>query len=736
MSAVGLIYGRGLRAPFIFDDSVCTEYNASIMRLYPLLRDAEGPGPFSNLSYSPLAGRPLVNLSLAVNYHFGQFDPFGYHVVNMVLHALSAVLLWAIVRRVLLLDYFADKFQRVAAPLALAVALVWAVHPLLTDAVEYMTQRTELMMGWCYLATIYCSLRYFASTAPPGRAMWLLLASLVCTAGMACKEVMVSAPVAVLLLDRTFIAGSFGNAWRRSWPLYLGLSASWLLLFALNYGGPRSESAGFHLEVPAYAWWFTQTKVLLMYLKLVVWPWPMVIHYDMPYLDTIGAAWPYLAPVAALGVGTLYLLWRGTATGFLASMVFLILSPTLVVPITTEIAAERRMYLPLAALVSLLVVGGYAAVQRGADFFAARRGRASSGWWPLATLGGCTLTVALALSLLSVRRLAAYADELTMWQDAAIYQPDNELVLDNFGLALIQVGRIQEAIAHYEGVLDRLPNSFKAHTNYGVALAAAGRFSEAIEHHERAVQLEPRFGKAQNNWGGTLLMMGQRDGFREGQIDEVIAHEREAIRINPTNVDAYYNLGLAMLLADRPEDAIKAFSQGLALSPRSGNAWQGIGIALDTLGNRSDAETKKRRSLADDPEYAEALDNLGRLLIKHIKLDEVFQQFASGLQLDHKLARAHNAYANLLAHRADSLRAAERDAAARSDYRLAAQRYAAAVQLQPNFPQALKKLGAVLMNLDETDEAIHCFQEAVRQSPADVEAKNNLDRALQAKQGR
>lgn len=649
--AVGLVYSRALRAPFIFDDVDSVEHNASITRLWPLVRDAEGPGPLSSLTYNPIAGRPLVNLSLAINFHFGQQDPFGYHVVNMVLHALSAMLLWAIGRRVLVLDYFVGKFQRVAEPLALFVALAWAVHPLQTEAVEYVTQRTELLMGWCYLTTVYCSLRYFGSTASRDRAVWLVLASLVCTAGMACKEVMVSAPVAVLLLDRTLIAGSFINAIRRSWPLYLGLSASWLLLFALNYGGPRAESAGFHLNVPVYAWWFTQAKILLIYLKLVVWPWPLVIFYEMPYLNTIGAAWPYLLAVGALAILTLYLLWRRTATGLLLSLVFLILSPTLVVPIITEVAAERRMYLPLAALVSLLVVGGYAVAERIAACFASRASRDSSGWWAIV----CGLALIGMLCLLSARRLAAYADRVTIWQDAALHQPNNEIVLDNLGLELIELGRTQEAIAHYEDMLQRLPSSSKAHTNLGVALAGAGRFTEAIQSQQQALKLDPNFGKAQNNLGGTLLMLGQRDGFREGQLEEAIAHEREALRINPRHVDAHYNLGLAMLLADRPDEAFKSFAQAVKFGPGNPRAWQGVSAAVDALAARADAQDYIRSTLGDDSEFAEALDSLELLLVRQNRFDQAFRQFATELGLAQKLAWTRSALADGTARRAGAL---------------------------------------------------------------------------------
>ena len=108
------------------------------------------------------SGRPLPNLSLAVNYYFShRYNPTGYHIFNAWVHIANAFLLWAIVRRTLRLDFFAGRFENVAEPLAIVVALLWAVHPLQIDAVQYITQRTELMMGFCYLLVLLASLHYW-----------------------------------------------------------------------------------------------------------------------------------------------------------------------------------------------------------------------------------------------------------------------------------------------------------------------------------------------------------------------------------------------------------------------------------------------------------------------------------------------------------------------------------------------------------------------------------------------
>ncbi len=320
IAAVCIAFGRGLNSPFVFDDSMTVKENRSIVRLWPLIGTADNPGPLNPPKDWTTAGRPLVNLTLAVNYRLGEFQPFGYHFFSIVVHTLCALLLGLIVRRTLQLDYFGEQFAAAAGPLAFLTALLWASHPLQTESVTYITQRSELMVGLFYLTTFYCALRYWNAAFIGGKRRWMLLASLSCLAGMACKEVMVTAPVVVLLFERTFIAGSFRQALRRSFPLYVGLAIGWLLLIALNYNGPRSTSAGFNLEIAPVQWWLIQAKMVWLYLKLVIWPWPLSIHYPIPQDASLQALWPWLLATVLLGLTVLALLWQRRSAGFVGAL--------------------------------------------------------------------------------------------------------------------------------------------------------------------------------------------------------------------------------------------------------------------------------------------------------------------------------------------------------------------------------------------------------------------------------
>ena len=484
------VYSRVANAPFVHDDELTIKLNSSLTRLWPLWGDSSHPGPLNPAKNFPTAGRPLVNLSLALNYRWSGLNPSGYRVANLLIHYASALILMIIVRRTLRLPYFGGRFPA-AATLAFVTGLLWAAHPLQTEVIAYITQRTELLMAFFYLVTLYSALRYWDSALPKTRAAWLTIAIVICAAGMASKEVMVSAPLVVLMFEWTFIRRSFRDVMRESWPLYLGLAATWVLLIALNISGPRSNSAGFHLDLSPFVWWATQAKVLWIYLKLAIWPWPLVIYYEMPYLTTWSAAAPWLLLTAALLIGSLFLLWRRYAAGFVLTSMFVILAPTSIVPIASEVAAERRMYLALAGLIALAIAGGYQFAKAWlASSVATREASDRKSLVMLATFSAVLIVGA---SLVSALRLAAYADTVTLWQDVLLHQPNNYLATYNLASYFYAHDQFEKALPYYERGLMLHPNDLRARNSYSQTLLRVGRTSEAIRQLEQLVRLYPSY---------------------------------------------------------------------------------------------------------------------------------------------------------------------------------------------------------------------------------------------------
>jgi tetratricopeptide (TPR) repeat protein len=668
------VYWRVLAAPFVFDDQASIVRNPSIVRLWPLIGEAGTPGPLAPSSNRPTAGRPLVNVSFAINYFLGGLDPTGYRLANLVVHLLSAALLVGIVRRTLQLPRVASGRNDVVWMVSLAAGALWALHPLTSEPVVYVTQRTELLMAFCYLLTLYASLRYWAAASAGARHAWLSVAMIACAAGMASKEVMVSAPLVVLLYERIFLRDSVREAFARSWRLYAALALCWVVLLLLNSHLPRSGSAGFHLDVPPHVWWLTQAKVVFLYLQLAFWPWPQSIHYTPVYLRTIADAAPWLVLASLLAAGTFVLVWRRHAAGFVAASIWLILAPTLLVPIVTEVTAERRMYLPLAGLVALVTVGAHRMLS--SRFFAM-----------------VAVSVTLVASILTVHRLGAYQSAVTLWEDTVRHQPDDAVAHTNLGAALADAGRPDDAIPHFEQALRLEPDDTAAHNNLGALLSRIGRPADAIAHLQQALTLRPGEpkAKAHMNLGNALLGIGR--------TDEALTNLEQAVRLEPDGVDEQYNLGAALFTIGRPQDAIVHFEQALRLAPDDADVCNSLASALLRIGNADQAAAYYRRALALRPDFADAHSNLGAALVSLGRPDQAVEQFRIAVRLQPDNASAHYNLGQLLL---DTGHPAE-----------AAQMFDAAIRLEPDNVAARFKAAMAYAAVGRSSEAVAMAQDAL-----------------------
>ena len=426
---------------------------------------------------------------------------------------------------------------------------------------------------------------------------------------MGSKEVMVSAPLVVPLYDRVFLPTSFRDASRRRWGLYAGLAATWLILAAEVWARPSSSSAGFGFKSLTWLDYAkTQCGVVLHYLRLSFWPHPLVINYaGWPVTKTAAEVVPPAAAVLALLGATLCELRRRSWLGFLGAWFFLILAPTSsFLPIITEIAAERRMYLPLAAVVTLAVIGGHEALRVGLRRLVPHAG--SRGYVEVGVLVGALA----ALSTVTVRRNHDYRSEIAILKDLVAKRPGNvqahynlgvlfdrdgqikdaateyaeavrldphfsEAALD-LGVALARQRRVPEAIDRYAEFLRSNPNDARVHNNLGVFLASQGRLEEAISHYLGALGARPNYADAHTNLANAL-----RD---QGRLDEAVAHYSEALRIAPENSGTHYNLGVALAKQGKTGAATEHLERALALDPGSQRARRAL-QELRTAGGQS-----------------------------------------------------------------------------------------------------------------------------------------------------
>ena len=582
--AAGLLaYHNSFTGPFLFDDVSSIQENPTICHLWPIW-DALVPPHEGGIT---VEGRPLINLSLAINYALGGTNVWGYHALNLAVHILAGLTLLGIVRRTLRQPRLRERFAAVANELALAVAVIWTVHPLQTESVTYIVQRAESIVGLFYLLMLYCFIR--AAESPRPR-VWYGLCVSACALGMASKEVMMSAPLMVLLYDRTFVAGSFAQAWRKRWRWHAGLACTWIVAGWLALGvGDRGGTAGF--GTGGILWWqyaLTQCWALGRYLWLCVWPRGLVFDYGTGLITAPAEVIPYALILAALLAGTVLGLVYRPQLGFLGAWFFMILAPSSsAVPVASQTIAEHRMYLPLAAVIVLGVMGIHALVGRRTVAVVA--------------------VLAVGLGFLTVQRNEDYRSELAIWADTVAKRPENPRAHNNLGKALGQAGRIPEAIEHLERALRIKPDdNAEAHNNLGNALRQAGKIEEAIGHYEQALWIGPDFAEAHYNLGIALAQVGK--------IEEAITHYEQALRIEPDFAEAHYNLGLALSRIGKIQDAIGHYEQTLRLKPDYAEAHYNLGAALVRLGRLPEAMGHWEQALRIKPDYAEAGNNLAWLL--------------------------------------------------------------------------------------------------------------------------
>lgn len=492
-----LVYYNSLTAPFVFDDVNSIIENPSIHQVWTALLPPHGMG-------STVEGRPVFNLSLAVNYALGGLQTVGYHELNLLIHILAALTLYEIARRTLKLPRLAKQFAADADILGLAIALIWMVHPLLTESVTYVSQRAESLMGLFYLLTLYCFLRGVESGETK---KWYRLSVAACLLGMGTKEVMASAPLIVLLYDRTFLAGTFREAWRQRKGFYGGLAATWLALaYLVVTNSSRGGTAGFGTEMGWWPYALTQCRAIVLYLKLSVWPHPLIFDYGMGQVLEPGSTLPYALILAALVIGTVVALWRRPMMGFLGAWFFAILAPSSsVVPVASQTIAEHRMYLPLVAMVAAVVLGIYTLI-----------GLRSLGMF---------LALAVGLGWTSVRRNEDYRSAWALWSDTLRKLPGNPRVYLNLGYTLFQEGHPREAIQEYDKALEVDPNYFEVYNNLGITWFALGDTQQGLKYFQKAVQLKPKWGPAHYNLGYAFE--------RVGRVQEAISEYQQTLQLDP-----------------------------------------------------------------------------------------------------------------------------------------------------------------------------------------------------------
>jgi len=608
-----VVYSNSLGGPFVFDDEAAIVGNGAIRSFATAATQRID---------SPLAGRPVVALSFAVNYALDGYDVGSYHFTNVAIHAACALLLFGIARRTLTLSRLQQRFGAAGPSLALAIALVWVTHPLNTEAVNYLTQRTELLMALFLLLTLYACVRAHQSAASASwRAIaWQAVAVASCATGMACKESMAIAPIVIVLYDRIFLVDSLAAAIRSRWRLYGSLALTWLLLAYLILPGPRANSAGFATHIRPWTYLMNQAVMISRYFRLVFWPRDLVILYGPPLPLTLNDVLPYAAFVAALVVTTCAALWRWPRAGFLAAFVFLALAPaSSIVPIATEVGAERRMYLPLMAIAALLVCSGYL-VARERFRLGARTGQA------------VLLLVVAALGAGTMMRNREYRSALSLAETSLARWP-TDYSHGAVGGELLRENRDEEAMSHLRIAARTDPRS---RYNLGVALFNNKRFDEAIDELGPLLAQYPD--REEIPWArrirGHSYIMQRKWREAYGELRVALSMTPWDAQTRKLMVDALNNQGIELGTAGKHAEAIAVFKRALEFDPQSASLRNNLATALLDSGDAAGALSEARKTAADHPGDAPTYNLIGRALATQGNLQEALTNLERAVRLE------------------------------------------------------------------------------------------------------
>jgi tetratricopeptide (TPR) repeat protein len=606
-----------LSGTFVWDDDAWTTW------ISQLLRDVSG---LRSMWCHPTALQqyyPLTGTTFWLDYHLWGFWTMPYHVENVLLHALAALLFWRLLWRL-----------RVAG--AWLAGAIFALHPVMVDSAGWVTERKNVLSLVLYLGALLVYGRWTsfwkgdndstpcADNSPPH---WgdHLLAWLLALGALLAKATAFSLPAVILLI----------GWWKRGrirWRADVLPTVPFFAL-AIGLGLVTASVEGNHVGAsgPEWAISFPERcliagRALVFYTSKLLWPGNLCFVYPRWQLDA-HSLWQWLYP--AIAGGTVLGLWvarrrigRGPAAAafFFVGTLFPVLGFMNVYFMRYSFVCDHWVYLSSLGLIALAAAGMTTAFK----LFQRRRVILESVFYGtlLLMLGACTW-----------RHTHIYRDIETLWRDTLTKNPQCWMAYNNLGTVFFQEGKVSDAIGYFEQALRIKPDNAEAHNNLGMALAQTSKIEEAIAHFEQALRIRPDFAKAHYNLGIALSQTGKRE--------EAIEHYQQALRIKPDYPEVHNNLGMALQGAGQIQEAIGHYEQALRLKPDSAEAHNNLGAALMGQGRLQEAIGHYAQALHINPQNAEAHNNLGTVFLQEGKVSEAIGHYEQALRLRPDSAEAH-----------------------------------------------------------------------------------------------
>lgn len=583
---------------------------------------------------------PLVFTTFWIEYRLWGLDPLGYHIVNMLLHACGAILLWRVLRRL-------------AVPGAWLAAAVFAVHPVCVESVAWITERKNVLSGALYFASLLMYIRFSqldkADAEAKRRWPFYMLAFGLFACALFSKTVTCTLPAAVGLL----IWWKRGRIRLRDvWPLIpmllLGLYMGWQTahLEKVQVGAGMGEWALSWPEkilVAGRAIWF--------YLGKILWPWQLTFIYPRWSIDAT-LWWQWLFPISAVAVVVVLFLLRHrwgrspvVAALFFGGTLFPALSFVDVYPMRFSFVADHFQYLAMVGPITLAIgVASHALSRirpggtRGKD---ARKNRDIRPQTPGYVQVGAGALLLVILGALTWRQGLIYKNKENLWRDTIAKNPTAWIAYNNLGVVLNDRKDFKEAAGILQTALELRPDYPEALNNLCVALTQLGRYDEAVHYGEQSILARQGWAKGHDDLAVALMQVGR--------LGEAWNHAQRALALDPDSAKNHNDLALILAKLRRYAEAMEEYQIALSIDPDNAPAHTNLGDLLVQLGRIDEAIEHHRAAVALDPESPAVHNNLGNALAMKRQLPEAIEQWKTALRLKPGLAETHNNLANGLA---------------------------------------------------------------------------------------
>jgi tetratricopeptide (TPR) repeat protein len=591
---VAAAYHRVWQAGFIWDDDAHLTQNVCIV----------GPAGLKEIwTTAQAVYYPLVLTTFWVVHKFAGLNPLPYHSLNVLLHGISAVILWRVLRNLNVRGAWLG-------------AALWALHPVMVQSVAWITEMKNTQSCVFYLLSVLCFLKWTITPAPPTR--WLQFAASLLFAAMA----MTSKASTVVLPAVLGISVWWQNGrWR--WRDVAALMPFVVLSAAASAWTIWEQK--FHAGALGNEWAQTLPERLIIagrdlgfYLQKLAWPEPLIFMYPRWRIDA--TQWLTYLPIAA-AVAVLLALWflrktRVRPVLFAAAYFVIALLPVLgffdVYFFRYSFVSDHFQYL---ASIGPLALAG-AAITSAAESIPGRR----------VVLPLLAAFLLAALGTLTWWQTRIYLDPATLWRATLAKNPESWMAHYELARGLRERGDIDGAVREYEQGLAIWPDYAEAHYNLAGIFLDQGDVDRSIAEYEKALRLKPRDADAHNNLGGSLLMKGQLDRaitefltalalrpdngeaeqnlgqalLQRGRVDDAVQHLRKAVEINPADPVAHGRLGTALVRANRTPEAVVEFERAIALDNRDVAARSSLAWILATSSDDSVRNGQRALQLAQE----------------------------------------------------------------------------------------------------------------------------------------